>query len=106
MEPQGFGERGGGVGRLGQNLGVERGEGYVVERECRGQVGAEESDSREIKFSVGRGGVERGGRGNLGHDCHERGRAGGEERKQKFGYWLKCGRTMAGGSAVGAGWSA
>ena len=69
---------------------MERGERDVVEREGCGQVGAEESVSREIKFSIGRGSVERGGRGNLGHDCHERSRAGGEERKQKFGYGPKC----------------
>ena len=91
VESQRFGERRGGVSRLGENLRVERGERDVVEREGRGQVGAEESVSREIKFSIGRGGVERGGRGNLGHDCHERSRAGGDERKQKFGYGLKCG---------------
>ena len=101
VEPEGVGEGGGGVGGAGENLGVESGEGNVVEGERGGEIGAEEGVGGEVKFGVGGGGdggangarggagggrgTRRGTLGNLGHDCRERSRCGRGKGNGKVG---------------------
>src|SRR5690606_22724891 len=64
-EAEALGQRGRGVGVLGQDFRIERGERDVVKREPDRAVGAEERGGRQIEFGVKRGG---GSVGNLGHE--------------------------------------
>lgn len=103
MEPEGVGEGGGGVGVAGQNLGVKRREGNVVEGERGGEIGAEKGVGGEVEFGVGSGGVDVGGArgtrrralGNLGHDCRERSRRVRGEGNGKVGDRARLRRSVA-----------